>query len=77
MKHSIVLTGVLVAAALVAITWANTSVEASGNEISRTDAPQYSEICAHGHNGFSCGVSSLRADIDMLEERVTALEERP
>ena len=49
----------------------------SGETISEKPvAPRYSEICAHGHNGFDCKPSAYRVDITDLQERVTALEKR-
>lgn len=33
------------------------------------------EKCAHGRNSFDCKPNQLRADINDLQERVSALEE--
>ena len=47
----------------------------SGAEKAKPSAPRYSEICAHGHNGFACETPQYKKDIKDLQERVSALEE--
>ena len=55
---------------------AGASPSASEGEAAQAKAPRYSETCAHGRNGFNCKVSTIRADITDLQERVAVLEGR-
>ena len=41
-----------------------------------SNAPRYSETCAHGHNGFACDPPQYKIDISELQERTTELEKR-
>ncbi len=50
--------------------------EASGETVQKPSAPRYSEICAHGHNGFDCRSSQYRIDITDLQQKTTELENR-
>lgn len=74
MRRQTTIAALLAAAALTTTLLAGASLEASGEGEPAVKAPRYSEMCAHGHNGFNCEVSSMRADIDELQERVTVLE---
>lgn len=77
MRHQTTIAGALAVVALAAALWAGEVLAAPGDGSPTPKAPRYSEVCAHGHNGFGCGPSSLRADITELQGRVTALEQRP
>ena len=41
-----------------------------------SNAPRYSETCAHGHNGFACEPPQYKIDISELQERTIELEKR-
>ena len=75
-KSIIVVAFALVAVSLTATTAFVTaeSEETLTHEEKKPAAPQYSETCAHGHNGFNCKPTLLRADITDLQERVAELE---
>ena len=74
---------VIISASVIALGMAVTSTALSvatgesPSQISdKPNAPRYSEICPHGHNGFNCKTTSYRADIIDLQERVEELEKR-
>ena len=50
--------------------------EVLGETSQLPSAPKYSEICAHGHNGFDCKSSQYRIDISELQEKTSDLEKR-
>ena len=75
MAYQVAVAAALAIFAVVAAALTGMVVEVSGEDIMTPTAPRYSETCAHGHNGFSCGDSSLRKDIDDLERRVSILEQ--
>ena len=74
MRRQTICVGSLVVASLVIAAWAGTASGTDGQDATAIEAPRYSEVCAHGHNGFNCPESLLRADIRNLQERLTALE---
>lgn len=75
-SFQIVLLMSVIAIGIIAISATFVTAE-SGETISeKSMVPRYSEICAHGHNGFDCKPSAYRVDITDLQERVTALEKR-
>ena len=74
MKRQTAMAVLLAGAALTTALLAGMSLEASGVGEEATKVPQYSETCAHGHNGFNCQDSSMRTDIKDLQERVATLE---
>lgn len=76
MRRQTAMAVLLAGAALTAALLAGLSLEASGAGEPPAKAPRYSETCAHGHNGFNCEASSMRTDIEELQERVSALETR-
>ena len=61
--------------ATTAFVTAESGDDASIAEKKKPSAPRYSEICAHGHNGFACDTPQYKKDIKNLQERVSALEE--
>jgi len=50
------------------------SGESNSLEPEMSKIPRYSDVCAHGHNGFDCKESSYRVDITDLQKRVSELE---
>lgn len=75
MVHQVAVAAALAISAVVVVALTGMVTEVSGENIITPTAPRYSETCAHGHNGFNCGDSSLRQDIDDLERRVSILEQ--
>lgn len=75
MAYQVAVAAALAISAVVAAALTGMVTEVSGEGIITPTAPRYSETCAHGHNGFSCGDSSLRQDIDELERRISMLEQ--
>ncbi|MXY61616.1 MAG: hypothetical protein F4Y82_05860 [Cenarchaeum sp. SB0665_bin_23] len=75
MVHQVAVAAALAISAVVAVALTGMVTEVSGENIITPTAPRYSETCAHGHNGFNCGDSSLRQDIGELERRVSILEQ--
>ena len=74
-KHTIRVTAGLALAVVVAgAVSTGLGGQAVGQAAEEPVAPRYADICPHGHNGFSCDVSSYRSDIAELQERVAALE---
>ena len=66
--------GIALAAVVVGAVSVSLGGQAVGQAAEEPVAPRYAEVCPHGHNGFSCDVSSYRSDIAELQERVAALE---
>lgn len=62
--------------ASIAIIFAIGMVTVSVSSAEDKSAPRYSEICAHGHNGFDCKTPKHLTDILTLEEKVADLEKR-
>ena len=58
------------------ITISYSFTEASGELSEKSNIPRYSEICAHGHNGFDCKTPQHKVDISELQKRITSLEDR-
>lgn len=74
-KHTMrVAAGLVLAAVVAGAVSAGLGGQAVGQAAEEPVAPRYADICPHGHNGFSCDVSSYRSDIAELQERVAALE---
>ena len=74
MRNKSRLLGAATVSVLAAVLCAGAALNAVAQDVAVPSAPQYSETCAHGHNGFDCKPSTIRADLDSLEERVSALE---
>lgn len=66
--------GIALAAVVAGAVSVSLGGQAVGQAAEEPVAPRYAEVCPHGHNGFSCDVSSYRSDIAELQERVAALE---
>ncbi len=60
--------------ATTAFVTAESGDDTSATEKKKPSAPRYSEICAHGHNGFACDAPQYKKDIKDLQERVSVLE---
>ena len=72
-------TGIAVIVAIFAISMSAVSgsfAEGSAETEVKPSAPRYSEICAHGHNGFDCKPPKYKVDISELQEKTTELEQR-
>lgn len=66
--------GITLAVTVAGLVSSGLGSEAIGQSSEMPTAPRYAEMCLHGHNGFSCEVSSYRSDIAELQQRVAALE---
>ena len=52
------------------------AAQEADTKVPKKSAPQYSETCAHGHNGFNCKPSTYRVDITELQNEVKELKVR-
>ena len=74
-RHAMrVAAGIALAAVIAGAVSTGLGGSAVGQSVEEPVAPRYADICPHGHNGFSCDVSSYRSDITELQECVAALE---
>ena len=81
-RKSIIIAGFAIIFAVSLMVVSNTFVDTSDARESTT-VPRYSEICAHGHNGFDCKnpkqivtISELQEKISISEQTVTTQLER-
>lgn len=75
-KKSIWIAGIAVVFTLGMVTISSAFSEVSGQSTQLPSAPNYSDTCAHGHNGFDCKAPQYRTDISELQAKAADLEKR-
>ena len=75
-RKSTGIAGLVALFAIGMITASGSLSEVSGDSTKKPSAPRYSEICAHGHNGFACDPPQYKIDISDLQKKTSELEKR-
>ena len=75
-KNVVWVTGIAAVLAMGVLAISVSATEASPGQEDKPSVPRYSEICAHGHNGFDCKTPQYLENISELQKKMTGLEQR-